>query len=328
MKILVMGGSGLIGRHLLPRLCDAGHEVVAVSRGRQPLPDPRMRHVRADRRDVGALQAGLSGDFDAVIDNVAYEPQDALSLVKLLHGRMGRYIVTSTAFVYNGLEEAFTSPHRPFRETDPVLPPAGTDVEGAHARYVIGKQRLEAALADVQAVAVSIVRPLLQIVGEGSTDGRFEWFWRRVTDGGPIWLPDDARQKAGPCQLAYSADVAGVIMALVASPEPLQGAFNAGQPELWTYEEYLRLMGEVAKRPVEVRYAPRRELDARVGGTYRIPLPYPVAFDVSRALALPAFTPTPMKTWIANTARWFEGHPSAGTPSWYACRDLERQDRR
>jgi len=125
---------------------------------------------------------------------------------------------------------------------------------------------------------------------------RFEWFWRRVAYGGPIWLPDGAREKAGPCQLSYSGDVAAVLAAVATSDEPSPGVFNAGQPELWTYEEYVRLMGGVAGRKVRIRYAPRSELDALVGGTYRIPLPYLVAFDVSRSIMLKNYTPAPMKT--------------------------------
>lgn len=325
MRILVVGGSGLIGYHLLPRLCGAGHEVVSVTRGERPLADDRVQHVRADRHDLAALATGLGGAFDAVIDNVAYQPDDALSLLGLLEGRVGRYVLTSTAFVYNGLEEALTSPHRPFREDDPHVPSADGETRpgDAHASYVVGKQRLEEALTGVTDIPLTIVRPLLQIVGENTNDGRFEWFWRRVAGGGPIWLPDDAREKAGPCQLSYSGDVAAVLAAVATSDEPLTGAFNVGQPELWTYEEYVRLMGGVAGREVRIRYAPRSELDALVGGTYHIPLPYPVAFDVSRSLALTNDAPTPMRTWIEAVATWFDHHLPVVTPSWYAARALE-----
>lgn len=299
--------------------------MVCISRGQHPLADDGISHLRVDRRDHARLRAELPGSFDAVIDNVAYEPQDALSLLGVLDGRAGRYVVTSTAFVYNGLEEAFTSPHRPFREEDLALPPGDGEphAKDGHGSYVAGKQRLEKVLAGVTGVPVAIVRPLLQIVGENTADGRFEWFWRRVVDGGPIWLPDDAREKSGPCQLSYSGDVAGVIAALATSLEPVPGTFNAGQPELWTYEEYVRLMGEVAGRPVEIRYAPRKSLDAMVGGTYRIPLPYPVAFDVSRSLAIRDVRPTPMREWIRATGAWFDRLPRSGPPSWYAARAHE-----
>lgn len=53
MSILVVGASGAVGRFLLPRLLDAGHEVLAVSRGARPSTDARLRW------EIGNLEAAL-----------------------------------------------------------------------------------------------------------------------------------------------------------------------------------------------------------------------------------------------------------------------------
>lgn len=322
MRVLVMGGSGLIGWGLLPDLVVRGHQVTVVTRGGRPLPVNVAAHVVGDRRSVA-----IPGAFDAVIDNVAYTPEDCQLLLDQLRGRVGHYLVTSTAFVYEGIEVAWTRPSRPFNESDPAWGDAAPlrDVLDGHAAYVLGKQRMERWLFQegrAYGVPMTIVRPALQIVGPNTSDGRFEWFWRRVQDGGPIWFPEDARHKAGPCQLAFSGDVARLLRTAVETPGEPYRVFNAAQPELWTYEEYIRVIADAVGQRVAVRYAPREQLDRWAGGTYRIPLPYPVTLEVSKAARDLAFQPTPMASWVRQTADWFARN-AQGTPGWYQNRAAE-----
>ncbi|NMP24234.1 hypothetical protein [Sulfobacillus harzensis] len=323
MRVLVVGGSHLIGYYLLPLLVQAGHEVTVVTRGNRPLPSGQVRHLVGDRRQVS-----IPGDIDAVIDTVAYDVDDARLLLDSLQRRIGRYLVISTAFVYVGLESCWKGPATPLSEDW-----AAWDDDswrwakpGSHLAYVRGKQRLEAFLnqeALGYGMPITVLRPLLQIVGPNTDDGRFAWFWRRVRDGGPIWLPDDAREKAGPCQLAFSKDLARALCALLESPqnEPY-ASFNAGQPELWTYEEYLRMMAAVQKKTISIRYAPRATLDRWAGGVYRIPLPYPVPFDVHRLFRRSHIAPTPMADWVQETGAWFDVHDHS-EPVWYEHRRAE-----
>ena len=273
-------------------------------------------------------QGHIKGDFDAVIDTVAYDPDDCRTTLGALQGRLSHYIVVSTAFVYTGLEDAWHAPYAPFCEEDAsfsTAPPAPKE-SSPHNDYVYGKQRMEYWLhhqARAHGIKTTIIRPLLQIVGPNTDDGRFAWFWLRVRDGGPIWLPDEARRKAGPCQLSFSGDVARVIMGSLTQPPDHLAVFNAGQPELWTYEEYLGLMADAAERPLEIRYAKRGTLNQWAGGIYRIPLPYPVAFDVSAAKRLLNVTHTPMRDWIGETGRWMTAHYAGISPDWYQTRQRE-----
>lgn len=120
-------------------------------------------------------------------------------------------------------------------------PPCATPAT-SHDRYLYGKLRLAYWLfheGGAYGIPITVIRPLLQVVGPNSEDGRFVWFWLRVAGGGTIWLPEDAHHQAGPCQLAFSGDVAQAIAAAVHHPPASYAVYNVGQPELWTYEEYL-----------------------------------------------------------------------------------------
>lgn len=307
-----------------------------------------VRHVCADRRNIDALRTGLNGDFDAVIDNVAYEPGDSRTLLNLLRGRVGHYVLTSTAFVYPDVETRWKGPSAIVHEFDAplevLLDGAAVEIDGSrarkeearpghltgHALYVWNKRRLEReviAMAAEGGLRTTVIRPFFQIVGPNTEDGRFAWFWLRVQDGGPIWLPDSARLHAGPCQLAFSGDVARVLAAAAAKPPAEYAVYNVAQPELWTYEEYLRLMAEVAGTDIEIRYAPLDELNHSpfaIDGVYRIPLPYRVALDVHAAEVAFGIHWTPMRDWIAETGTWMTAHYARAQPAWFALRDRER----
>lgn len=331
MRVLVVGGSGLIGYQLLPRLVRAGHTVTVLSRGHRAVGVAGVIHVIGDRHEVFRGRLPL-GPFDSVIDNVAYTAEDVQQVLESFGGRLPHYVVASTAFVYPDIDTAGARPWRPYTEDDfDVVPASGTEeASTAHGRYVHDKRRMESWLKTVGQVqyetAITVIRPLLQIVGPNTIDGRFAWFWLRVRDGGPVWLPNEARAKAGPCQLAFSGDVAEVEAAAIARLPGRWAVYNAGQPEVWTYEEYIRMMGNVAGTNPEIRYAPREVLNQWANGVYRIPLPYPVTFDVTRQVRDLGVRPTPMQRWIQDTGQWATAFYGDRQPeSWFAQRAEELQ---
>ena len=73
MKVCVAGGTGLLGRAIVPALLNAGHEVAILSRSdpsRDPV-DPRATWVRGDVTDPASLVTALRG-MDAVVDAVQF----------------------------------------------------------------------------------------------------------------------------------------------------------------------------------------------------------------------------------------------------------------
>lgn len=65
MRILVTGGSGFIGRHIVSTLSTAGHEVRVVDL--QPHADPSVDLVQGDIADPEVIDAAFAGGFDGVV---------------------------------------------------------------------------------------------------------------------------------------------------------------------------------------------------------------------------------------------------------------------
>jgi nucleoside-diphosphate-sugar epimerase len=68
MRVLIAGASGAVGRYLVPRLIDAKHEVIGITRAAGSLAGTGVREVVADVLDRPALLASLDGiKADAVV---------------------------------------------------------------------------------------------------------------------------------------------------------------------------------------------------------------------------------------------------------------------
>ncbi len=150
-KILLIGGTRYVGKLLVQRLVNAGHDVTIATRGNAPDPfGTRIRRVRVDRRNEPAMQAAFAGsDWDIIYDQVCSSPLDAAISVRVFKGKVRRYVMTSTIDVYRTLP----GQRAPFAEAglavmahtiDTAYPWA--DPKHAVESYISGKQQAEAYL--------------------------------------------------------------------------------------------------------------------------------------------------------------------------------------
>jgi nucleoside-diphosphate-sugar epimerase len=102
MRILIIGGTNLIGPPLVRQLIDQGHEVAVFHRGmtRAELP-PSVEHILGERRQF-AVHAAEFRRFapEVVVDMIAYTEHDVRSLVETFGGLARRSVVVSSADVY------------------------------------------------------------------------------------------------------------------------------------------------------------------------------------------------------------------------------------
>lgn len=103
LRILFIGGTGIISSACAPRALAAGHDLTVLNRGSRsirPVPDG-VEVLRADIRDSASVRAAVGDrEFDVVVNFVAYTPEHVQSDVDLFGGRTGQYVFISSASAY------------------------------------------------------------------------------------------------------------------------------------------------------------------------------------------------------------------------------------
>ncbi|MDR0784353.1 MAG: NAD-dependent epimerase/dehydratase family protein [Treponema sp.] len=159
MNILILGGTGVISTEIVNCLHSLNHHVTTFNRGvRKVRYQAEPEVVIGDKQDAGSFKKLLKGrKFDAVIDMISYNPDDAALTLDALAQSDAHFVFTSTVSVYK-------RPTRnvPFRETHELFS------DDTFCPYGYHKARMEAFLGTrMEDTPITIIRPSLT-VGKGS----------------------------------------------------------------------------------------------------------------------------------------------------------------
>ncbi|MGM0846764.1 MAG: NAD-dependent epimerase/dehydratase family protein [Bacillota bacterium] len=183
MKVLVLGGTSFLGKHIAQAALVKGHEVTLFNRGKtNPHLFPQVEKLTGDR-ESGNLKALETGEWDAVIDTSAYTPGKVEQTASLLRERIKRYIFISSISVY---KDFLRGEAREEDETGTLKNPAAEEVEGE--TYGPLKALCEKRLETILPGSVLNIRPGL-IVGPDDPTDRFTYWVKRFYEGGEVLVP-------------------------------------------------------------------------------------------------------------------------------------------
>jgi 2'-hydroxyisoflavone reductase len=181
MRILILGGTVFLGRHLATAARAAGHEVVLFNRGRSnPAATGGMQTITGDRD--GGLDALKGHRFDAVLDTSGYVPRVVRASAEALADATDHYTFVSTLSVYTDTAHAADESAPLGTLDDPTI----EQVDGE--TYGPLKALCEEAVRDVYGERALVVRPGL-IVGPYDPTNRYTYWPRRLHDGGRVLAP-------------------------------------------------------------------------------------------------------------------------------------------
>lgn len=215
LDILVLGGTGFIGPHLVRHARDRGHTLTLFNRGRTNTHlFPDVEKLVGDRNDdVEALRGRR---WDAVIDNSGYTPDQVRLTAELLRDATDQYLFTSTRGVYRDFTADDMTEDAPI---GPDLP------ESQWQGYGPMKVLAERVASAVFGERCTIARPSI-IVGPGDRSDRFTYWVDRIDDGGEVLATGDPLD---PVQYIDVRDLSEFYVRLVEARAP--GVFNAEGPE-------------------------------------------------------------------------------------------------
>ena len=203
LDLLVLGGTGFIGPHLVRHAVSRGHRVTIFTRGRRTadLPEGVIRLVGDRNGQLGALEGKR---WDAVFDDSATNPAWVQQSTSLLKDNVGAYMfVSSTGVHYPYLK-------RGIDERDPVLYEAA-DPKDPSATYGAAKAQCERITMEAFGDRGIVVRPTY-IVGPGDTTDRFPYWPQRIARGGETLAPG---KRDDPMQIVDVRDLVEFMVKLV-----------------------------------------------------------------------------------------------------------------
>ena len=210
MRVLVLGGTQFVGRHVVAAALARGDEVTLFNRGRTaPGLFAGVETLRGDRAgDLAALRRG--GPWESAIDLSGYEPAHVAASSAALAGRVEHVTFVSSISAYADFAAAGIDEDAPL------------DLGGEG--YGADKARCEQAVRATLAGRALVVRPCV-IAGPHDPTNRFGWWVKRLARGGRVLAPGSPQR---PVQLIDARDLAAWILDMAARRET--GVFNAVGP--------------------------------------------------------------------------------------------------
>jgi 2'-hydroxyisoflavone reductase len=306
MRILFIGGTVFVGRHMARVALDRGHEATIFHRGETNRGVFDAAEELIGDRD-GGLDALKGQTWDAVIDTCGYFPRVVRASAEFLREAVKRYVFVSTISVYAD-RGAMTLTEE--SELDTTDDPTIEEITGES--YGPLKVLCEQIVQELYGNHSLIIRPGL-IVGPHDKSDRFTYWVDRFARGGEVLCPDTHEQ---PTQFIDVRDLAEWTVDLV--EQQANGVYHVTGPEetLKLDEFFLKCRSICGPDAKPVWVSDEFLLDQKVAPWSDLPLwmsseeaPYQLMrADCSKAIAA-GLTYRPLEETITDTLRWSSNRP-------------------
>jgi 2'-hydroxyisoflavone reductase len=300
MRILTIGGTRFVGRHLVEAALAAGHELTIFHRGSSGAElFPEAQHLTGDRNgDMAVLGAG---SWDATIDTCAYFPRQIHDLADVLGDRGGQMVNISSVSVYAPPPVPWYDESSPLEVLDDP-----TVEEVTNTTYGGLKVLCERAALQRFGTGTLIARPTY-VVGPHDHTWRFPWWVSRIARGGEVLAPGPADD---PAQVIDARDLAAWLVSMI--EQGSAGTFHTvGPRSALTWGQLLATI-EACVAPPDTRLTWVDEDVLLAAGMDGSTLPLWAGGDPARLLSaadpsaaiVAGLTLRPLADTIADTLAW------------------------
>lgn len=247
MKVLIIGGTGLISTGIVAHLRARSAQITLFNRGKRAKNANDLPVIVGDRNVPAEFEERLARErFDVVIDMICFSPAQAEATVRACAGRTQQLIFCSTVCTY-GID---IPPHVLVDETCPLLPTS------EYARNKVTCEQTFQRAAAAGQFQTTIIRPSNTYGPGASLIDQMEFdsvVWDRVAHGLPVLLAGDG---IGLWQATHRHDVGRVFAHAAGNPKTYGEAFNATRDHVFTWRDYYREAAQALGTQAQVVLAP------------------------------------------------------------------------
>ena len=318
MKVLFIGGTGVISSACSRLAIERGLELYLLNRGQTALrPSPEgARVLHGDIRDRASVKAALAGqNFDVVVNWIAYTPEHIETDLELFQGRTGQYIFISSASAY---------------QTPPASLPAteSTPLDNPYWAYSRAKIACEERLVMAyrqEKFPITLVRPShtydrtkTPLHGGYTSVARMRQGKKVIVhgDGSSLWV------------LTHHEDFAKGFVGLLGNSRAIGEAVHITSDEVLNWNQIYQIMAQAAGAEARLVHIPSELIaayDANWGAGLLGDKTQSMIFDNSKIKRLvPGFAATiPFSRGAEEIMAWYDADPARQTvdPAWDSLMD-------
>jgi nucleoside-diphosphate-sugar epimerase len=321
MKLLFLGGTGNISTACVDLALQQGHDVAVLNRGRSASRvQGAVRVVTGDRDDAALLRRTAEGTrFDAVVDFLAFRPEQVEMAIDAFRDRAGQYVFISSTSAY---EKPVA--HHVVTEATPLGNPFWE-----YARLKIAcEERVTRAWRETSFPA-TVVRPSYTYgptwipSGFGGQDYTVVGRMRRSLpivchgDGTSLWV------------MTAASDFAAGLLGLLGQAAALGEAFHITSDEVLTWDAVYRAIAHAAGAEPRLVHVPSDLIAALYpdrGGSLLGDKAWSVVFDNTKIRRfVPAYRArVSFAEGMARSLAWFDADPARRVVNGESDRRIER----
>ncbi|WP_163536132.1 NAD-dependent epimerase/dehydratase family protein [Gracilibacillus sp. YIM 98692] len=251
MKVLVIGGTGVISREVVKQLAEANHHVIVFSRGnkKETLFQDKVEHIYGDKGQKQTFMEQMHEvDVEIVIDMISFHEEDARTTLEAFSSKAEQIIFTSSVAAYQR-----PYPFLPAREAQLSL------TKDPSFRYAYEKAEMERYLQQKikeESLPITIIRPSLTFGVGGMNVGVLRQnvnIVHRIEQGKPLVLFGDGTT---PWNFTFVPDLAKAYVGLVGNKEAYGEDFHITNEEHSTWKDLYEAFGKAVHKEPEIVYIP------------------------------------------------------------------------
>ena len=290
-KILIIGGTGIIGKATITEALQAGYVVYTIGINKEESIPPEVNQVTLDKQDplkyrLAAEKLNQDNEWDVVFDVYNLGKQDAEQTYNNFHKNTKHFVVISTTLVY----DRSVSNAEPIKSSHPL---AKLGTMGGYADHKIELEHFWQSITDVP---WTILRPY-HIVGAGSLLGcipdenRDPKLLDKIKNGETLQLCEGGELFFN---FIHPRDIAKIMLRVAGNEKTFRKAYNAVNPTAIRAKDYYEEIGKILDRKVVIEDKPIQQVWRESHGWELTTLPH--LYDVSDMEKDVSFVPSiPLK---------------------------------